>query len=545
MSEELRELSYWTDRIEEKIEKAQEVTAEDMEAALSHITEEKDKGLFGLSNYYKAYYCLSKGRQEECLKYLNESIRCMVETPQERHVSRSYNLLGVIAHGQNNLILAMEQYDKAMLYARRFGDYYMQNLITSNVADVYYRIGAYDKAFHCYQESIAEYLYSGNDSDHGIYNYILLLSAYGYCLTMAGKLPEAKKVSDTLNKLRQERVNKPFPALCAFTFLALLQYKEENKELSEEYLKKAIQIAMDKQQIAEDGDLIMNLVELLVLMERYEELDVLLDSLEALAAGEHNDGMLLQLLFYRLKYCGENMTEEQYIERAKSFFTIRAEYEEKEDRQILYMMEMKGQLWQIEEEQKSLQEKNEKLRFQVKHDALSGLYNKGYMNRYGEEVFEQALKKEKALSVLFIDIDFFKEMNDHYGHQKGDECIREVADSIRECMPQEFCARYGGDEFVVISYDCTEEDIRQKAEQLVKSVRQKKIENQDSKTDDYLTVTVGAVYGIPKKGNKVWDFLGAADMALYEQKQKQKGEVRFISEDFVHKYIHKTLYKDI
>ena len=71
------------------------------------------------------------------------------------------------------------------------------------------------------------------------------------------------------------------------------------------------------------------------------------------------------------------------------------------------------------------------------------------------------------LGILFVDIDYFKQMNDSYGHGKGDECIKAVADSIRECMPGEFAARYGGDEFVKVQnnvYDKSEKIILTKNE---------------------------------------------------------------------------------
>lgn len=527
MKKQEQDLSRWTDIVEKQIFATGEPQLPDIENALSHISEETDKGLYGLCNYHMAYYNLKNGRQEECFTYLNESIRCMVGTAQEKQVSRCYNALGIIAHGQNNLLLAAEQYDKALFYAEKYHDHYLHNVIVSNLADVYYRIGAYDKAFECYQESMREYERSGDDSVIGAYNYMMMYANYGYCLVMGGRLEEAEEVGRRLNAMREEKQTEQYPELCVFTFFALLCYQKGKQDLAESCLNVAVQAAITRKNVTGEFDNLMNLFELLIMMGKFGYMGTILDYIEPMAAIENNEGFLLQLLAYRLKYCGDKMTDEQYIESAGVFFRIKERYESRENQQILNMMEMRSRLHGIEEEQLLLEEQKTKLLYQADHDELSGLHNKGCLNRYAEETFEQALRKQVPLGIIFVDIDFFKQMNDSYGHGKGDECIRVVADCIRECMPEDFSARYGGDEFVVITVNRSEDYVRGYAQKIVDTVREKQIENKNSRVSDVLTVTVGAVCTVPKKHNRIWDFLSAADKALYRQKEEKKGHMKF------------------
>ena len=192
-------------------------------------------------------------------------------------------------------------------------------------------------------------------------------------------------------------------------------------------------------------------------MKQYGYLGSILDYLEPLADREGNQGLLLQLLEYQLRYCGSELSEEQYVEKADHFFAIKKEYENRQNSVVLRMMEMRKQLLKIEADQEDLKKKNIRLRYQAEHDELSGLYSKGKLNRYAEEVFDVAMKNRLLLGVLFVDIDEFKQMNDRYGHRAGDACVQAVAECIRSCMPEDFAARYGGDEFVVITLNRGEE----------------------------------------------------------------------------------------
>lgn len=518
-----QDLARWTEIVENQIHTANAIQLEDIENAFAHITEKDDKGLYGLCNFFMAYYNMKNGKPDECLDYLKEGIRCMVGTPQEKNVSRCYNMLGVIAQGQNNLLMAAEHYNKALTYANRYQDHLMRNFITGNMADMYYRMGAYEKAFKYFKESMAEYDRSGNDTANGMRNYMMMLSNYGYCLAMSGRIQKARKVASQLENLHNEKCGDQFPGLYVYTFFALLCHKLNQEAEASHALKRAVQTANDQGQIAGDFDGVLNLLELLVVMEKYDYLEEVLDAVEPLAEEENNNGLILQLLVYRIKYCGSKLSEDQYMEYAQRFFRINEVHGNSEISLVVRMMEMSRRLWSIEEEQRELEQENTRLLYQVDHDELSGLYNKGYLNQYLEDTFDRAVREKLALSVIFVDIDYFKQLNDHYGHQKGDECIQAVAEVLKENMADDFAARYGGDEFVAVALGRTEQYIRDVADRIVEGVRRRQISNVDSAIADVLTVTAGIIHAVPQKSDRVWDFMAAADDTLYRQKKEKRG----------------------
>ena len=154
-------------------------------------------------------------------------------------------------------------------------------------------------------------------------------------------------------------------------------------------------------------------------------------------------------------------------------------------------------------------------------DVLTGVYNRRY--------FEEEIKKKvKCAGIAMIDLDDFKLYNDIYGHNAGDMALITVTNQIRQCVDGKgILIRYGGDEFLVVMTGRDREYAEEHARQLCMGIRECEIPNEDSSVEPWLTISVGGVCAIPKEPNRVWDFLSAADKTLYDQKNEQKGKVRF------------------
>lgn len=120
-----------------------------------------------------------------------------------------------------------------------------------------------------------------------------------------------------------------------------------------------------------------------------------------------------------------------------------------------------------------------------------------------------------------------KEYNDNYGHQAGDECIQAIASLLKKMEEDEtvFCARYGGDEFIIIYSGVEAEDVRKRAEQLRQDVIGLQMVHEYSKVYPYVTISQGICQAIPISGNKSWDFLHEADEMLYNVKRSQRNSI--------------------
>ena len=175
----------------------------------------------------------------------------------------------------------------------------------------------------------------------------------------------------------------------------------------------------------------------------------------------------------------------------------------------------------LEKEKKLLKERSEK-------DALTGLPNRYRLNDVAERMFEYAFENQRSLAVEIFDIDYFKQYNDTYGHQEGDSCLKQIGRILRGWMRRDsniFCARSGGDEFVIIWSGKKDEELLALAQELQEQVLELKMEHSGSQVSEYVTVSQGICNSVPRHRNRVWDYLHSADGALYEVKQQQKGGI--------------------
>ena len=175
----------------------------------------------------------------------------------------------------------------------------------------------------------------------------------------------------------------------------------------------------------------------------------------------------------------------------------------------------------IEAKNEELARLNERLVQLSEHDALTGVANRLKGSAILEHEWNRALRTGESVGLLIIDVDFFKDYNDYYGHPKGDECLKRIAEVICSTFNRssDVVVRYGGEEFYVILPQTAEEGARGLAARLVNGVRSARMEHASSPIAAYVTVSVGATSMSPYAWLTVDDLFAAADRALYDAKE--------------------------
>jgi|TARA_R100000687_G_scaffold25592_3_gene21941 diguanylate cyclase (GGDEF)-like protein/PAS domain S-box-containing protein len=172
-----------------------------------------------------------------------------------------------------------------------------------------------------------------------------------------------------------------------------------------------------------------------------------------------------------------------------------------------------------EQELIKLQKELEELSFK---DGLTGVANRRMFDSVIETEWLKARQNKQPLSLIIIDIDFFKEYNDFYGHLQGDDCLKQVAETLNnvKARSRDFFGRFGGEEFIMLLPEADENAAWSIAERCRQALFKKQIPHEQSKVSQLLTISLGVSTMIPSHDDEHNELISRADKQLYQAKQK-------------------------
>ena len=176
---------------------------------------------------------------------------------------------------------------------------------------------------------------------------------------------------------------------------------------------------------------------------------------------------------------------------------------------------------ELSERTEQLEIANSKLEKLATLDGLTNMANRRRFTEFLAQEWQRSRRTQTPLSLLMMDVDYFKFYNDTYGHQGGDECLQQVAAVLRETAHRstDLAARYGGEEFVVVLTDTDKEGALVVAETIRAQVEALKILHNASKVNPYVTLSIGVATIIPDRKTDTNDLIAAADHSLYRAKE--------------------------
>jgi diguanylate cyclase (GGDEF)-like protein len=183
--------------------------------------------------------------------------------------------------------------------------------------------------------------------------------------------------------------------------------------------------------------------------------------------------------------------------------------------------------------ERKLRELAVELESQTLVDGLTGIANRRRFDLHLEDEFRRAKRAASPLSLVMIDVDFFKDYNDNYGHQRGDECLARIATTLDDTLhrPRDLVARYGGEEFTVILPDTGSDGALQVAETMRAKIEALALEHARSGVARYVTISLGVSTLTPGHPSKMSTLLHAADRALYQAKRSGRNCVMVQAEE--------------
>lgn len=164
-------------------------------------------------------------------------------------------------------------------------------------------------------------------------------------------------------------------------------------------------------------------------------------------------------------------------------------------------------------------------------DGLTQIPNRRRFDEFLDSEWRRCTRLDMPVTLALIDLDHFKLLNDSYGHQAGDECLRKVGGLLKRYAkrPSDICARYGGEEFAVVHGNTPLEHSLRLFDDLLEATRKLKIPNKDALPLPFLTASIGVATMNPKKDDNTEQLIKAADARLYAA--KKAGRNQLVAED--------------
>lgn len=177
--------------------------------------------------------------------------------------------------------------------------------------------------------------------------------------------------------------------------------------------------------------------------------------------------------------------------------------------------------------EQKLAELNDTLKEMALIDGLTQIANRRRFDEILAQEWKRLSRDKKPLSLLIADIDFFKKFNDHYGHQAGDDCLRQVGKALANTVlrPADLVARYGGEEFALILPESDLKGALHVGTRVLEEIAGLAVEHLHSDISEFVTISVGAATLVPSQNQTPAELIALADRALYQSKSEGRNRI--------------------
>lgn len=492
-----------------------------------YAKEMNKKDLIGFVLYYLGEADYIENNVEGLFLNITNALLYLDQTNQWELMARGYNLLGISFMSRGNAPYAIDYYLNALNYCKQYHLNSVSAVVNLNIGALYSILHEYETA-EMYFNIGREELYQMTDAPK-YWSYLMTYYAsVGNIDISRGRLQEAKNFQTQAKEKCLNKVGN-LDKISYYIFAArLFHFQDEIKQRNETIQTLFVIIDEEVELLSIFDDLFL-LCELLLDVKKQKEFWKIINILQTLAEKSNIIHMQLQALDLKNQFFKKVNNQIEFLNTSGEYYELSQQMKLENQLMIKRMIYFRNHLEESKKQKKEMEEKNKILKEKSETDPLTGLNNRYRLNTYAEDVFIKANNQKTTLAVEILDIDYFKQYNDHYGHQAGDACIIKVAQQLKTLAEKEhvFCARYGGDEFILIFDNVEKEKVISFAKKLRKSIHALEIEHAFSKNMQIVTISQGICQDVPKKKNKVWDFLSTADYLLYQVKKKGRNNISY------------------
>ncbi|MDD6194149.1 MAG: GGDEF domain-containing protein [Lachnospiraceae bacterium] len=526
-------VNLYTEEVQNWIKEIQSNRGRDLERVISFCDKVESFGRETSDDALIGFACFSRGEtyylMNDMRNFYAQMLACLA--PMERigewgYVVMANNMLGIMSLNRGNAPFAMDYYMKALNYCHTYKLPDLEWIVHMNMGALYLNIEESQKALDHIENSY-HYIMAHPERPDYIQNlmtaYLGMAKAY---LNMELR-SSAEKYSDKIRRECRPYLS-PLDLLVVDCFEARLCREKGDQEGFREAVTRINEGILRDVPIMDIFDDLYEYMKMLLDAECSPEFISIYQVVQHLIQRTSIKNMEKKLLTLKIQYLKKTGQTNEYNRATIQYYEISEQMEKENRLMVTSMISMRNSLNDLAAINREVKQENIALHRKSEVDPLTGIYNRFKLNEYGEIAFEEACRNQTSLAIEILDIDYFKQYNDNYGHQAGDEAIKEVARMMQEMAGRGkiFCSRYGGDEFVIIYEGYTKDETMGLAQTLKKLTSDRNITHAYSKAEKYLTISQGICWGIPKTHEKIWDYLHAADELLYKVKKISRNSIR-------------------
>ena len=504
---------------------------------LEYAADTGSQKLTGLGLYYLAECYWQKGEYENTMQCLTEGVGCLENARMYELLAKAHNMMGAVSDRKNNRMLALSSYYNSLKYAEKYHFYYIQGMAESNIAYTLVRMRLRQEAIQHYRIAIA--CYDKSEKTYQLnYNRINCMIECGCCHMYLGEMEEALQLWNEIEKILREAPESYYSKITLGMYRIPCELLKGHEEEALKLASDLLEQLSDRDVFEEIMDELVILAGILAILPDGKYLEELIRIIDEKHIEEHYN-IFLDLYPFKSELLQKKGLTWEYIDYTRQYFDIYEKYQQENREALINVIELQNRLKNVTLDWTNMKASNRELESLAMHDELTGLANRTFLHEYLTSSFEHAYEEHELMGVELMDIDFFKEYNDHYGHLAGDQCLKAIAGVLRkQQVPGKiFCARYGGDEFMILYTGMTVEKIRRVAEDILREVRKLKLPHECSNCSNYVSVSQGVFVRIPVGNSKEWDFTSRADDLLYKTKSCGRNSICLSTERFRDKFI--------
>lgn len=518
----------WTNGILDNYRKDAELTIRYCHELIDYGEKTADSKILGFGYYHLAMtlYCLND--YDNIFDIVVRAIDHLEKAQSWSMLARACNILGIITSGRGNQPVAYDYYLDGLMYCKKYGLLEEQSIINVNCGALNIKVGRYNEAMEYFQKAM-EYIASAPDEPS---YHTRMISLYENMINCKVLESDFTGIDEILEIVEREHL----PYADAIDRLGMLisrtfyMHKSGQIEKRDECIRRIDGVITQDMLFMDLIEDFFVYLEVLFESEKIDEFWHLMELMEPMINNLKVTSMQMRLLGLKIRFYRKHHMGAEYLQAAGLYYELSERKELEAKAMIKEVIELRANFEKVNRAKKKIEKENKLLAAQSETDPLTGMANRRKLNIQADEMFSHAHKCGHNFAIEILDVDYFKEYNDNYGHQEGDRCLIAIAGCISEVAGAHggFCARYGGDEFVVMYENISKEDAKEYVEELRRKVMELTLPHRFSKMLPIVTITQGMYCDVPKEENRVWDFLHVADEILYSVKTDNRGSCRVV-----------------